>query len=325
MPSSLLHMDARLRALAGRQDGAFSSAQAAALGVDPSELRRAVRCAELVRPRRAAYVDGSRWADADADERFRLLVRAVAQSREGDVVSHHAALALHDLPLWDHDLQRVDLLTDVGQSVRRAGVHLHPRDRARSLWVGPLPVVSVARAVVRTALTMGRDCAVVAGDAALHRGMVSVEELLAEVALVSPHEGRARALDAVMRMDELAESVGESRTRLILQDLGLAYESQVWITDAAGNEVARVDFLVEGVVLEFDGRVKYRAEGPDAGTIVWAEKRREDVIRRLGHPVERVIWVELDRPGLLGARIRAARPATWQHTGQLTTRRGVPR
>ncbi|WP_404388310.1 type IV toxin-antitoxin system AbiEi family antitoxin domain-containing protein [Humibacillus xanthopallidus] len=302
-------MDARLRALAGRQDGAFSSAQAADLGVDHAELRRAVRRGELVRPRRAAYVDAVRWREADADERFRLLVRAVAHTRAGDVVSHHAALALHGLPLWGHDTERVDLLTDVGQAVRRTGLHLHPRAAVRPVQVGALAVVPVARAVVRTALTMGRDCAVVAGDAALHAGLVTSEELLAEVARVSPHEGRGRALEAVLRMDEAAESVGESRTRLILQDLGLAHESQVWITDAAGNAVARVDFLVEGVVLEFDGRVKYRAEGEDAGEIVWLEKRREDVIRRRGHPVERVIWDELDRPGLLGARIRAARPA----------------
>ena len=38
--------------------------------------------------------------------------------------------------------------------------------------------------------------------------------------------------------------------------------------------VARVDFLVEGVALEFDGRVKYRAEGEDAAEVVWADKRR---------------------------------------------------
>jgi hypothetical protein len=309
MPSSLLRMDARLRALAGRQDGAFSSVQAAATGVDHSELRRAVRRGELVRPRRAAYVDAVLWREADPDERFRLLVRAVAHTRTGDVVSHHAALALHGLPLWAHDTERVDLLTDIGQAVRRGGLHLHPQSLVRPVEVGAIAVVPVARAVVRTALTMGRDCAVVAGDAALHAGLVTADELLAEVALVSPHEGRARALEAVLRMDEAAESVGESRTRLILQDLGLAHESQVWITDADGDAVARVDFLVEGVVLEFDGRVKYRAEGEDAGEIVWLEKRREDVIRRRGHPVERVIWDDLDRPGLLGARIRAARPA----------------
>ncbi|GAA2162167.1 hypothetical protein GCM10009826_32040 [Humibacillus xanthopallidus] len=191
MPSSVLRMDVRLRALAGRQDGAFSSAQAAALGVDHLELRRAVRSGELLRPRRAAYVEGVRWRDADQDERFRLLVRAVSHTRDGDIVSHHAALALHGLPLWGHDVDRVDLLADVGQTVRRTGVHLHPRGDVRPVRFGSIGVVPVARAVVRTALTMGRDCAVVAGDAALHREMVTVEELLAEVALVSPHEGRA--------------------------------------------------------------------------------------------------------------------------------------
>ena len=111
-------------------------------------------------------------------------------------------------------------------------------------------------------------------------------------------------------MDPLAESVGESRARLMLHDLGMAQESQVVIRDALGVFVARVDFLVEGVVLEFDGRLKYRAAETDDGRspeeVVWWEKRREDSVRRLGYPVERVVWDELDRPGLIGARIRAA-------------------
>lgn len=324
MPSTVLSMDERLHALAGAQDGAFGVTQAAAVGVGPDELRRAVRAGELVRPRRAAYVDAGRWAVADADERYRLVVRSVAHSRPGDVVSHHAALALHGLPLWGHDGDRVDLLTGVGQAVRRPGIHVHPISDAATVAVGPLATASVARSVVRTALTMGRDCAVVAGDAALHRELVTREQLLGEVALVSPHEGRGRALEAVLCMDEKAESVGESRTRLVLVDLGLSFESQVWIVDAAGVRVARVDFLVEGVVLEFDGRVKYLGAldqadrgpgevsaadaGEDAARVVWLEKRREDDIRRLGHPVERVVWEELRRPGLIGVRVRAARP-----------------
>jgi hypothetical protein len=46
---------------------------------------------------------------------------------------------------------------------------------------------------------------------------------------------------------------------------------------------------------------------PDPEEVVWLEKRREDAIRRLGHPVERVIWNELERPGLIGARVRSAK------------------
>ena len=101
---------------------------------------------------------------------------------------------------------------------------------------------------------------------------------------------------------------------MILQDLGLSFETQVVIADSDGF-AARVDFLVEGVVLEFDGEIKYQrarddvdALPSDPGQVVWLEKRREDRVRRLGHPFERVIWAELSRPGLLGARIRRARP-----------------
>jgi hypothetical protein len=176
---------------------------------------------------------------------------------------------------------------------------------------------------------MGRDCAVVAGDAALHRRLVTITELLAEVEQVTPHQGRNRALEAVLAMDEKCESVGESRTRLVLDDLGLAHESQVVIVDRSGRFLGRVDFLVEGVVLEFDGKKKYaRARDPedgvaDAGEVVWREKRREDGIRREGHPVERIIWSDLDRPRTIGDRVRSAkqllRPGDTPNSGQPMT------
>ncbi|WP_347354847.1 hypothetical protein [Intrasporangium sp.] len=119
-------------------------------------------------------------------------------------------------------------------------------------------------------------------------------------------------------MDGKSESVGETRMRLIFEDAGLAFETQRRITDAAGIFIARVDAFVEGVVVEFDGRIKYQRRRDveeqetaiqDAGQVVWLEKRREDAIRRLGRPVERVVWPELDRPGLLVGRVRSARPS----------------
>lgn len=302
-------MDMRLGALAGRQGGTFSVHQAHALGVGDVELRRATLSGELIRVRRGAYIDGKLWSAADRDERYRLTVMAVARSRPGDVVSHQAAAALHGLPLWDLNPGRVDLHTDIRQAVHRPGLCLHPRAVEPATLVGDLPVVSVARAVVGTALTSGLTAAVVAGDFALHEEMVTEAELFDEVALVTPHQGRARALEAVVAMDGKSESVGESRTRLVLDTLGLTVISQFVVRDQTGSVVARVDFLVEGVVVEFDGKVKYRGEGKDAAEAVWLEKRREDRIRRLGYPVERVVWDDLERPGRLGARIRAARPA----------------
>jgi hypothetical protein len=301
-------MDARIAALAGGQSGAFSAAEAQARGIDSTLLRTALRDGDLVRVRRGAYVARRQWDQADRECRYRLTVMAVARTRPGDAVSHHASLAMHGLPLWKHDEKRIDLLGDVEQAVGRAGVWVHPRGSVVPEEVDGIPVVSIARAIVRTAVTMGVECAVVAGDRALHAGLVTRAQLLDEVALLTPHQGRARALDTVLRMNGAAESVGESRTRLALQDLGLAHRCQVLIRDSSGAVVARVDFLVEGVVLEFDGRVKYRGSGPESAETVWQEKRREDSIRRLGYPVERAVWDDLDRPGILGARIRAARP-----------------
>lgn len=306
-------MDTRLQALAGSQGGTFSAAQAYARGVTDADLLAATRSGAVVRVRRGAFVSGVLWGASDEDARFRLRASAIARSRPGDVLSHHAALAVHGLPLWAHDPARIDLLTRTRRGSSRNGLHLHPAAGVDVVEVDGVRTVSVARAVVRAALTMGAECAVVAGDAALHSGRTTEEELRAEVALLSPHEGRSRALECVLLMDGRAESPGESRTRLVVDDLGLEHESQVELRDEDGRFVARVDLLVEGVVVEFDGRVKYRADGADpdgpesAGQVVWLEKKREDAIRRLGHPVVRVVWSELDRPELIGSRIRAAR------------------
>lgn len=306
-------MDTRLQALAGEQAGAFSAAQAAARGVGPTQLRAALRRGEVLHLRRGAYVSRRAWDEADDDDRYLLRALATVHTRPSDAVSHHAALAVYGLPLFAYDPGRVDVVSDVRETVNRSGLWVHPRSRVETFRRSGVAVVGVARAIVRTALTMGRDCAVVAGDAALHRGLVTVDELLVEVTALSPHQGRARAFEAVSAMDEKCESVGESRTRLALLDLGFAPESQVVITDSAGRFIGRVDFLVEGVVVEFDGRVKYSRSRDsedgvaDAGHVVWLEKRREDAIRRRGHPVERVIWSDLDRPGQIGARVRAAR------------------
>jgi very-short-patch-repair endonuclease len=69
-----------------------------------------------------------------------------------------------------------------------------------------------------------------------------------------------------------------------------------------------VALLVEGskVVIEFDGKVKYR-DGD--GDTLFQEKRREDRLRRLGYTVIRVTWSDLGRPERVVAWIRQATSA----------------
>jgi hypothetical protein len=124
--------------------------------------------------------------------------------------------------------------------------------------------------------------------------------------LFSSSVGIGTAVRAVGFGDGRSESVGESRLRVLLADLGLpAPVLQAEIRDAAGVLVARVDFLLArwGIVIEFDGAVKYAGTGAEA---LIAEKRREDRIRDLGYEVVRVVWADLAAPAELVGRIRRA-------------------
>ena len=102
--------------------------------------------------------------------------------------------------------------------------------------------------------------------------------------------------------DGRAESPLESVSRVACHELGLpAPEAQVevWLGDEL---IARVDFLWRGqlTVGEADGKAKYlRVED------LWAEKRREDRLRRVGLSVARWEWQEAWRPcGVLDVRLR---------------------
>ena len=104
--------------------------------------------------------------------------------------------------------------------------------------------------------------------------------------------------------DPASESVGETRTRLLLRDLGFDVESQRVLVDGR-RFVGRVDFLVEGiVVVEFDGLVKYA--GQEGRSALAAEKARESAIVDLGYEVVRLVWADLANPAEVARRVRLA-------------------
>ena len=111
-------------------------------------------------------------------------------------------------------------------------------------------------------------------------------------------------------MDARSESVGESRCRVVLHELGYAPRPQVLLSDAAGV-FARLDFEIEDIstVVEFDGRIKYGKlvpEGHSASDVLWEEKRREDRIRATGRQVVRLTWADLEHPHRIRALLVAA-------------------
>lgn len=100
-----------------------------------------------------------------------------------------------------------------------------------------------------------------------------------------------------------SESVGESRSRaLIIREQLPLPDLQATLVAASGTRLGRVDFLVDGVVGEFDGRVKYGRlvpRGQVPADVLWREKQREDAIRDAGWQVVRWVWDELATPDVI--------------------------
>ncbi len=298
-------MDGRLAAVFAAQGGVASSADAARLGIRAVHLDALVRSRQLVRVRRGAYVLKETYDGADVWDRYRLRARAILRTRPPiDAASHHAALMLHAVDTFDVDLSVVDVVADVAAARVRSGLRTHPglglvADRAPGY-----NVVGVPLALCQVAGGSGVLSAVCSMDDALHDRRCTRPQLEDAVAQLPEHhqEPARRAIDLT---DPVSESVGETRTRVMLRDLGFSVEPQKTLRRGRAF-VARVDFLVDGVVaVEFDGLVKY--EGLEGRAALAAEKARESAIVDLGYEVVRLVWADLADPAEVARRIRAAR------------------
>ncbi len=274
-------------------------------------LLRAEAAGQLRRLRRGAYVGVDHWDALDATAQHALVVRAVLSAQPGALVSHRSAAALWGLPVIGRRDEAVHLTVAVGSGGRSTrGVRRHQ-------WAGAVSegcldgirVTSPARTLVDVGRSAGLLAAVVAGDAALRAGLVTVADLDDELAACGTCRGIRTARRAVALMDGRSESPGESLSRVRMAELGLpAPTLQHEVQDAYGF-VGRVDFYWPGprVVGEFDGRAKYGLDG-DAGAAdrVWNEKLREDRIRATGLAVVRWTWAEAWKGEPMASRLRAA-------------------
>ncbi|SFL22579.1 type IV toxin-antitoxin system AbiEi family antitoxin domain-containing protein [Geodermatophilus ruber] len=283
-------------------------------GWSDDELARLVRAGDLVRLRRGAYVDSVLPAGPAAQHR--LLVRAtMAGLRRSAIVSHQSAAVLLGLPLWDVALDRVHVTRqprawDFTSGVVRCHVARIRDDEI--VEVDGLAVTSPVRTALDLARSLPHEAAVVALDAALHAALLSHDELRARLFDVVGTPGSRSAARAVADADARSESVGESRSRVILHRWKLAPSALQFEVRRDGLLIARTDFAWEDerLVGEFDGRIKYGRllrPGQDPGDAVFAEKRREDGIRDEDWSVTRWVWAELQRPHRLAAKVRRAR------------------
>ncbi|QFG68874.1 hypothetical protein [Ornithinimicrobium pratense] len=299
-----------LQAYLDAHGGALSSAAAAEhLGLGSTDLRRLLATGTLTRVCRGGYVDSARLAQAGPEDAHLLRLRGVlATSPATFAASHQSAAVLLGLPLLASDLELVHVTrrSGTGHGRRRDAfaVHRCPGERAHFRQVGGVWSVGPVAAVLGAILACSQIGAQGLADAALRARVVTRAQLEKGLRDLPRATGTPRARQVVRRADPSAESIGESGLRTILLLLGYRVRPQFVITDD-GEFVARVDLYLPdlGVVVEFDGAVKY--DGVDGRRALVREKVREDRIRRLGYGVVRITWAQLYRPEVIRELVEA--------------------
>ena len=288
--------------------------QALLFGISRDDIKRRLDRGEWVLLRPGAYVRADVLASMSDVQRHLLQIDATATG-SAEIISHRSAAVLHGIELVRVPGRRVTVTRPTARAGRRTPV-LHtycaPIDKDEIVRVGPHLVTDPARTVVDLARCLPFEDAVAAADSALHLKLVTPKELAKAVARAPRRPGIRAAHRVVAFASPHAESVGESRSRVLITRELLPQPTLQWaIRDETGVVIAHTDFGWEErrTVGEFDGAEKYGRQlrpGERPGDRIFDEKLREDRIRRLGWTVVRWTWPELDQPGVVGDRIRRA-------------------
>jgi len=291
--------------------GAFSG------GYTDGEIRRLRARGIWTSAMRGAYLVTQESERLEPADRHRISMEVLRPRIAGEpVFSHLSAAVLYRLPLWRTILGPVQVTRSPpsrGHKGPRLHTHTATLQADEVAVVDGWSVTSVARTVLDLARTLPFEQALVIADAALHRKLTTAERLAAQLERSARLPGALAAGRVVSFADGLSESVGESRSRIMIHQAGLpAPELQVEVLDQRGRFVARGDFGYrrQRVIGEFDGRMKYTGDlsGKDDNPreVLWNEKLREDAVRDANWSMVRWIWADLDHPTEVIARLRRA-------------------
>ena len=288
-----------------------STAQLAAAGHHDKAVAAAVRAGALVPLLRGWYA-----VRPARDARDLHWLRTVAARRRFGgraLISHQSLLVAQGLPDYRLDLATVHLTRrGPGQTRNSPGVKVHrPLPELPPGLVRPSPDrVPTAVGIVQAGLAGVPLSALVAADAALHREMVTPDELEAACLLHARCRGIGPVRAILREADARIESPGESVIGHRLRALGHSLEPQFEVETDVGARYA--DFRVRGtrVLVEFDGAQKYgqddAASTERRTSASFLEKRREDAMRRKAWFFARFVWSELDDVPLIRARVDQA-------------------
>ncbi|MGC5259350.1 hypothetical protein ACPXCG_23670 [Gordonia sp. DT218] len=288
---------------------ALTRQELAARGHTEYDVRRAVEAGHLESLARGVFITPT-FLDGSREQRHRevAIARLRTARRPGRALAAVSGASVLGLPVWGLDTRQVVMVDQTRSPGSRSSGAVRlvtdGRPPATTVVAGVL-VTSPARTVVDIARTSNRVPAIAVGDAALHAGLCSVDELQNELDLISKMTGAARARLVVSELNGLAESVLESRSRIELVDRGLPMpELQVNLYDNWGRWIARVDFYwrEHRTVGEADGESKY--SGLSGVAVLRKEKGRSDAIVEAGNRAIHWGWSDVDEADGLAARVR---------------------
>lgn len=285
-------------------------------GFSDGEIRRLRQNGTWASVRRGGYLPTDVITPLDRTDRHAILVRATLPGlRVPAVVSHCSAAVLLGIPLWSTHLGIVQLTRQPparnGQSAKLM-IHVSAIDADETCVVDGITVTDPTRTITDLARVLPFEQAVVAADAALRLRLTTKERLTLAAARIAGTPGSRAVQRVVQFADGLSESVGESRSRVMMHLADLpAPILQLKVHNGQGRLLGRCDYgWKDGRLLgEFDGLVKYGRlllPGETSGDKIVKEKRREDLLRDTGARVVRWVWAELDRPDRLRVRIQHA-------------------
>lgn len=267
-----------------------------------SVLRRELDSGALSRIAPGVYLPTGMWSRLSDDERYLATVYAAAHRFPGAVFSHRSAAALWRLPIvgrWPQTAEVIAPRAGGGRSttgLTRYAIGLP----STTTTIDDLRVTTLADTVAAAAAVSAFSTGVAFADRALQT--ISADELRDAVVRYSGRRGGVRALQVAGFADPLAESAGESLSRVTIEMLGFERPIlQQKFFDERGF-VARVDFWWPSACVagEFDGLGKYIrkewAVGRTPAEVVIDEKRREDRLRGMGVRVVRWGWAEARNP-----------------------------
>ncbi|MGN6252358.1 MAG: hypothetical protein ACTHNS_11140 [Marmoricola sp.] len=309
--------DDPLRIIA-QAEGVFLYREAIAAGYRDHQISTKRRRGEWHRVRHGAYCFGDVWATLSPEERHLLRAHAVRRTTPGPVAfSHITSLVAHGISVWNVDLATVHVTRLDGNVGRTLGSTRHHTGHCEDDEVteaAGLRVTTPPRAVLESTTLLGVEEALVSVDSAIWNGHCTLEELLERFRDRYSRWPGSQRLHIVTRLATgRSQTPGESRCMYAFWRGGLPRPEQQWdVHDGSGRLVASLDFAwpEHGHFGEFDGMRKYLRDlkrSQSIEDVVIAEKRREDTVRSLtGWTCSRIMWTDLERPGLLISRLAAA-------------------